>query len=90
MNASFTLNQNFLNSYCPEDSDFTTREEISYVEENLVNNINLKNATGAFLKEIRNNVVSYYSEANKEKFDYNKHNAMMSITAVIDNLIYRH
>ena len=88
MNSSFSLNKNFLVSYCPEDDMFTTKEEMNYVEENLVNNVNLRNVTKSFLREIRNEVVTYYHNLNKENFDYNRHNAMMSVTAVIDNLYY--
>lgn len=83
------INQNILNSYSVSNEDFTTREEMNFIENNLLSGANLKDLTKTMLKEIRNEVVTFYSDKMKNKFDSKTNNNMMSVTAIIDNIIYR-
>lgn len=87
----------FLESYRPADSMFTSRAEMTRVERRL----KLADKSLEELREKRNEVVAFYRDRMAtqryeengimrygEKFDQYME-AMQSVTAVIDNLIYQ-
>lgn len=87
----------FLESYRPEDSMFTSRAEMARVERRL----KLADKSLDELRAKRNEVVAFYRDRMAtqryqengimrygDKFDQYME-AMQSVTAVIDNLIYR-
>ena len=82
------INQNILNSYSVSNEDFTTREEMNFIENNLVSGANLKDLTKTMLKEIRNEVVDFYCNKMRNTYDRQMNNNMMSVTAIIDNIMY--
>lgn len=81
----------FLKGYAPKSEMFTSVEEMKEVETKL----DLKNNS---LRGVRNEVVSFYSELMKierptiksmtTELYWQYMNAMQSVTAVIDNIIY--
>ena len=79
----------FLKGYSPKEKHFTSIEEIRLVEDNL-NIANYRNN----LQALRNSVVEFYDELidenpNDRNMTYNYMESMMSVTAVIDNYIYK-
>lgn len=82
------INKEFLKDYTPENNFFTSAKEMKLVESVL----QLNDKTYEELTEIRNEVVKFYSEimasvSREESFEYM--DALQSVTAVIDNKIYR-
>lgn len=89
----------FLESYRPESDLFTSIKEIRLVEDNL----NIESHKEG-LKPLRNSVVKFYADLmneevvndeagdiylkNPDRF-FALNNAMMSVTAVIDNYAYK-
>ena len=79
----------FLKGYSPKEKHFTSIEEIRLVEDNL-NIANYRNN----LQALRNSVVQFYDELidenpNDRDMTYTYMESMMSVTAVIDNYIYK-
>ena len=79
----------FLKGYSPKEKHFTSIEEIRLVEDNL-NIANYRNN----LQALRNSVVEFYDELidenpNDKNMTYAYMESMMSVTAVIDNYIYK-
>ena len=79
----------FLKGYSPKEKHFTSIEEIRLVEDNL-NIANYKNN----LQALRNSVVQFYDELidenpNDRNMTYDYMESMMSVTAIIDNYIYK-
>ena len=79
----------FLKGYSPKEKHFTSIEEIRLVEDNL-NITNYRNN----LQALRNSVVQFYDELidenpNDRNMTYAYMESMMSVTAVIDNYIYK-
>lgn len=80
--------KNFLKGYSPKEEHFTSIEEIHLVEDNL----NIPNYSDN-LRALRNSVVQFYDEligdgADKDlRYAYTE--SMMSVTAVIDNYVYK-
>lgn len=76
----------FLTGYAPQDTMFTTKEEMERVAENL----HFKDLTAEEMHALRNSVVKHYQEIREQ---YERltppwdriWNAMMSVTAVIDS-----
>lgn len=83
--------KSFLTTYKPESEFVTSLKEIRLVEDNL----NIESHRHE-LRELRNTVVSFYSSLmdddlrlqDLERF-FAYMNAMMSVTAVIDNYAYK-
>lgn len=83
--------KSFLTTYKPESEFVTSLKEIRLVEDNL----NIESHRHE-LRELRNTVVSFYSSLmdddlrlqDPERF-FVYMNAMMSVTAVIDNYAYK-
>lgn len=83
--------KSFLTTYKPESEFVTSLKEIRLVEDNL----NIESHRHE-LRELRNTVVSFYSSLmdddlrlqDPERF-FAYMNAMMSVTAVIDNYAYK-
>ena len=81
--------KNFLKGYSPKEKHFTSIEEIRLVEDNL-NIANYRNN----LQALRNSVVQFYDELidenpNNRNMVYDYMESMMSVTAIIDNYIYK-
>lgn len=86
--------EQFLKAYQPEDRHTTSNTEIAQI----ANELNLNNASGSELQEIRNAVVRFYSALIKTTIDqnngshcdqsFNYSTALMSVTAVIDYYHY--
>ena len=81
--------KNFLKGYSPKEKHFTSIEEIRLVEDNL-NIANYRNN----LQALRNSVVQFYDELidenpNDRNMTYDYMESMMSVTAIIDNYIYK-
>ena len=79
----------FLKWYSPKEKHFTSIEEIRLVEDNL-NIVNYRNN----LQALRNSVVQFYDELidenpNDRNMTYDYMKSMMSVTAIIDNYIYK-
>ena len=79
----------FLKGYSPKEKHFTSIEEIRLVEDNL-NIDNYRNN----IQALRNSVVQFYDELidenpNDKNMTYAYMESMMSVTAVIDNYIYK-
>ena len=79
----------FLKGYSPKEKHFTSIEEITLVEDNL-NIANYRNN----LQALRNSVVQFYDELidenpNNRNMVYDYMESMMSVTAIIDNYIYK-
>ena len=79
----------FLKGYSPKEKHFTSIEEIRLVEDNL-NIANYRNN----LQALRNSVVQFYDELidenpNDRNMTYDYMESMMSVTAIIDNYIYK-
>ena len=79
----------FLKGYSPKEKYFTSIEEIRLVEDNL-NIANYRNN----LQALRNSVVQFYDELidenpNDRNMTYDYMESMMSVTAIIDNYIYK-
>lgn len=79
----------FLKGYSPKEKHFTSIEEIKLVEDNL-NIANYRNN----LQALRNSVVQFYDELidenpNNRNMVYDYMESMMSVTAIIDNYIYK-
>lgn len=79
----------FLKGYSPKEKHFTSIEEIRLVEDNL-NIANYRNN----LQALRNSVVQFYDELidenpNNRNMVYDYMESMMSVTAIIDNYIYK-
>ena len=79
----------FLKGYSPKEKHFTSIEEIRLVEDNL-NITNYRNN----LQALRNSVVQFYDELidenpNDRNMTYTYMESMMSVTAIIDNYIYK-
>ena len=79
----------FLKGYSPKEKHFTSIEEIRLVDDNL-NIANYRNN----LQALRNSVVEFYDglideNPNDRNMTYNYMESMMSVTAVIDNYIYK-
>ena len=79
----------FLKGYSPKEKHFTSIEEIRLVEDNL-NIANYRNN----LQSLRNSVVQFYDELidenpNDKNMTYDYMESMMSVTAIIDNYIYK-
>lgn len=78
----------FLSEYKTIDDRFTSPEEMKQVEEAL----GLRNVERSLLRAIRNSVVSAYQKIFDSSNDIEERdsmfNSMMSVTAVIDNVIY--
>lgn len=79
----------FLKGYSPKEKHFTSIEEIRLVEDNL-NIVNYRNN----LQALRNSVVQFYDELidenpNDRNMTYDYMESMMSVTAIIDNYIYK-
>ena len=79
----------FLKGYTPKEKHFTSIEEIRLVEDNL-NIANYRNN----LQALRNSVVQFYDELidenpNDRNMTYDYMESMMSVTAIIDNYIYK-
>lgn len=78
----------FLSGYKTADEHWTSPEEMKQVEDAL----GLRKVERSILRAIRNSVVKAYhnlrdsSTSNEER--YSMFNSMMSVTAVIDNVIY--
>lgn len=91
-----TLNQTFLKEYHPKNHFYTTVEEMQRVDENCILEYTLddiKEVNGyKGLQEIRNKVVGFYTQcmknAKRREIEFGYMEAMQSVTAVIDNLIY--
>lgn len=85
------LNETFLITYSPASSRCTSVLEINQVKTSLVQDTNLEKVSTIELIKLRDNVVEWYDEHTKDRnspdFD-NLWNGMMSVTAVIDNIIY--
>ena len=84
----------FLTSYCPKDDFFTSSEEIEIIR----NNLEILGKTIDELRTIRNSVVKFYTKLKDNELNiegkhtdkfWKFHTAMMSVTAVIDNYIYK-
>ena len=84
----------FLTRYCPKDDFFTSSEEIEIIR----NNLELLGKTIDELRAIRNSVVKFYTKLKDNELNikgkhtdefWKFHTAMMSVTAVIDNYIYK-
>ena len=84
----------FLTRYCPKDDFFTSSEEIEIIS----NNLELLGKTIDELRTIRNSVVKFYTKLKDNELNikgkhtdefWKFHTAMMSVTAVIDNYIYK-
>lgn len=92
--------ESFLENYFPENSHFTSPREIELVEKHL----GIKGKTIEELQELRNRIVRCYDELLETEVIYdltgqysgrtNKYwdymNALQSVTAVIDNNIYKY
>lgn len=79
----------FLESYMPKDRHFTSAEEIAKVSEELMLN-SLKGMTEE-LRAVRNSVVKFYSDKMEDcdsETRWNLSTSMMSVTAVIDSVMY--
>lgn len=89
----------FLNEYCPKDRHITSTKEMKEI----ISTLGLDEHTDVEeIRSIRNSVVSLYSKLSKNaaKLDENDeicgltdesmnyHTAMMSVTAVIDHVMY--
>lgn len=79
----------FLKGYSPKEKHFTSIEEIRLVEDNL-NIANYRNN----LQALRKSVVQFYDELidenpNDRNMTYDYMESMMSVTAIIDNYIYK-
>ena len=79
----------FLKGYSPKEKHFTSIEEIRLVEDN-INIANYRNN----LQALRNSVVQFYDELidenpNDRNMTYDYMESMMSVTAIIDNYIYK-
>lgn len=78
----------FLSEYKTADERWTSQDEMKQVEEAL----GLRKVERSLLRAIRNSVVKAYhnlrdsSTSTEER--YSMFNSMMSVTAVIDNVIY--
>lgn len=84
----------FLKSYKPEDRHFTSCEEMYLITKKL----GLSSKSFEELQEVRNKVVRFYSDIMTEEIEkygrltdreMDMMSAMQSVTAVIDNLMYR-
>lgn len=79
----------FLDSYIPENRDYTTIEETKQI----VSQLNLdKKSNIEELRATRNSVVVYYSNRMRHTDDtltMAAHNSLKSITSVVDNYMYR-
>lgn len=85
----------FLTNYCPKDDFFTSNNEIELICDNL----EFLGKTIDEFRAIRNSVVKFYTELKDNELNIEKkrtdkywkfHNAMMSVTAVIDNYMYNY
>lgn len=79
----------FLESYMPVDKHFTSNEEVVKVKEALQLD-SLKGLTDE-LRAVRNSVVKFYSDKMEDCDSDTRWNlsiSMMSVTAVIDSVIY--
>lgn len=91
-----TINADFLKEYRPENDGYTTIEEMHKVEANCIKECNLNDIKSKEgykgLKEVRDQVVGFYSgcmdNAETREIEFGYMDAMQSVTAVIDNLIY--
>lgn len=85
--------EQFLESYCPKDDWCTTTDEMEAVETALFG----ENVKTDLLQPMRNAVVLFYSNLKKVEIERNGQSerfwslmtAMMSVTAVIDNLKFQ-
>ena len=75
---------NFLESYCPENSLFTSPEEIQRIKREL----NIGELYSEDKYDLRNEVVKFYRELLQETNDMKYMTAMQSVTTVIDYSIY--
>ena len=89
----------FLKDYSQKIKFYTSTEEIEHIETNL----GIKDKTIDELEELRNIVVSYYTELLNNEIIYNENDefprrtekyfvylkSLKSVTAVIDNNIYK-
>lgn len=91
--------EQFLKMYSPQNKFYTSPKEIKLIETYL----SIKDKTIDELEELRNIVVQYYTELLDGEVIYNENNeyigrtekywvyidSLQSVTAVIDNNIYR-
>ena len=78
---NFTKKQiDFLNSYCPKNSFFTTNDECNLIIEIL----GLRCLTLYEMSACRNEVVKFYSDKMK-RFNEDIMSSLQSVTAVIDH-----
>ena len=92
MNIFTTDQERFLYNYCPADTMITSSEEAKRIEEALsLNEVE-------DIQTLRNNVVMFYHDKIEAELEgregwtetaYNFSQAMMSVTAVIDNIKYK-
>ena len=79
----------FLKEYSPKEKHITSLKEIRLIEDKL-NIDNYRNN----LRALRNSVVQFYDELidenpNNRNMVYDYMESMMSVTAIIDNYIYK-
>lgn len=84
------VNKEFLKNYTPENSIFTSNNEIELIKLEL----KLEDKTAEELIQIRNEVVQFYSnEMDKEEFrsvrSFQLIHSMQSVTTVIDHIYYK-
>lgn len=77
--------QTFLKNYAPKDRFMTTSNE----SEKIISELSLINLSVLSLRAVRNAVVDYYSTLMKIDREKEYMPSLQSVTAVIDNLIWK-
>lgn len=77
--------QTFLKNYVPKDRFMTTSNE----SEKIISELSLINLSVLSLRAVRNAVVDYYSTLMKIDREKEYMPSLQSVTAVIDNLIWK-
>jgi hypothetical protein len=77
--------QNFLKNYAPKDRFMTTSHE----SEKIIGELSLNSLSVLSLRAVRNAVVDYYSTLMKIDREMEYMPSLQSVTAVIDNLIWK-